>query len=115
MGWMDALHTPGRWAPDERPVAAADEASKRNELRRAIAGRFEGLYVSDGDRMHAGVINGVVDAIIDVSVDAIDLETRLGVERSKWCHHCGAPWDWARPCCKWCGTSRPPVEPNHHG
>lgn len=76
--------------------------------RDGIRARFVCLMRSPMDRLTAQTWNQLVDAIATVATDVAELEARLEVERSKWCHHCGAPWDWARPTCRWCGTSRPP-------
>lgn len=58
-------------------------------------------YFHDLEPLTAHRLNELVDRIVR-------LESRLAVERSKWCHHCGAPWDWARPTFRYCGTCRPP-------
>jgi hypothetical protein len=76
--------------------------------RDAIRARFVTLERHPFDRLTAQTWNQMVGAIADLAVDVAELEARLAIERSKWCHYCGAPWDWSRPTCRWCGTSRPP-------
>lgn len=78
-----------------------------SEERQAIRARFEHLRIRDGMLLNERTFNPIFDAIADLAVDVAALESRLAVERSKWCHNCGAPWDWAQPRCRFCDVSRP--------
>jgi hypothetical protein len=76
-----------------------------------VAGTNGGTYIprfSSGDRLTASAMNHIISRIEQVERQTALLAARLLIERSKWCHHCGAPWDWARPTCRYCDTVRPP-------
>ncbi len=85
----------------------------RDSTGRAIglAGHNAGTYIPRfqvGERITATRMVELLDRIQTVERQTAALTARLMLERSKWCHHCGAPWYWARPTCRYCGTARPP-------
>jgi hypothetical protein len=78
------------------------------ERRQDLAWRIQGRIVRDGEGFPPNLFVDITNVMTSLLVEIVDLESRVAVERSKWCHFCGAPWDWARPRCRFCDTSKPP-------